>query len=219
MSISATSNYMSNADILVWMEEKTEGLYGNMTAAMSSADNNSDAEAALNKIKGDLANFKAGCGDSAVIHDELNDALAKYGDVPGIKDALQPMADKVNELYGTSDPVNVLAPTTAVTGTITSASTAHPQNWQSWSNTNNANTPVIQPATSLAPEQKKIPVDAIDGWTDTIGKTLDTLGKQDQLALINIQEINSEINQAKQTASALMDAADKSASAIINHIS
>jgi F0F1-type ATP synthase membrane subunit b/b' len=37
--------------------------------------------------------------------------------------------------------------------------------------------------------------------------------------LIQIQELNSQLNQAKQTASALMDAADKSASSIINHIS
>jgi hypothetical protein len=44
------------------------------------------------------------------------------------------------------------------------------------------------------------------------------LGKQDQLGLINIQELNSEINQAKQIASALLDASSKSADAIISHI-
>ena len=37
--------------------------------------------------------------------------------------------------------------------------------------------------------------------------------------MINIQEFNAQLNQAKQTASALMDAADKSANSIISHIS
>jgi hypothetical protein len=59
----------------------------------------------------------------------------------------------------------------------------------------------------------------IDSWTTEIGNTVDGLGKQDQLGLINIQEFNSQINQTKQIASALMDAADKASNAIISHIS
>ncbi len=58
----------------------------------------------------------------------------------------------------------------------------------------------------------------IDSWTKSITDTIDGLGKKDQLGLINIQEFNSEINQAKQVASALMDASNKASDAIISHI-
>jgi F0F1-type ATP synthase membrane subunit b/b' len=181
MSINATSNYMSNADILAWMETKTDSMYGQMTSAMQASDRNADAEAALNKVKEDIANAQnAPDRECAAIHDDVNDALAKYGDIPGVKDALQPIADILNGCYGTADPVNCADP----------AST------------------------------KSVPLfkGHADAWPKTIDGTLADLGKKDQLALINIQEFNSQINQAKQTASALMEAADKSANAIINHI-
>jgi hypothetical protein len=58
----------------------------------------------------------------------------------------------------------------------------------------------------------------IDDWTKSIGDAVDGLGKQDSLGLIDIQELNSEINQAKQIASALLDAANKASDAIISHI-
>jgi hypothetical protein len=218
MSIGATSNYMSNADILVWMQEKTGDLYGNMTAAMSSADTNGDAEAALNKIKADIANTKTDGGDAAAIHDEVNAALAQYGDVPGVKDVLQPIADKLNSEYGTTDPVNGPFTPTTVVGFVDPSGTVKPSNSWNWTSANNANTQVVHQATSVGPKSVKLSSDEVDTWTKNIDGTLSDLGKKDSLALINIQEINSEINQAKQTASALMDSADKSANAIINHI-
>ena len=183
MTISATSNYMSNDEILAWMETKTDNLYGGMRSDMTDSNTRADAEAALNKIKGDIADQKnrPHGGDCAAIHDEVNAALAQYGDIPGVANVLQPIADVLNGCYGTSEDVNVANPPTSV-GSV----------------------PIFGG-------------DA-DTWSKSIGDTVDNLGKKDQLSLINIQELNSEINQAKQTASALMDAADKSASAIISHI-
>jgi hypothetical protein len=231
MSISATSNYMSNADILVWMEEKTEGLYGNMTAAMASSDTNADAEAALNKIKSDIADSKNNGGDAAAIHDEVNAALAKYGDIPGVKDALQPIADKLNSDYGTSAPVagqagvavaSPAGPQTTYTVSVTQEEWAAVCHGHPWGVTPSAGAPytlTYATAAPAGPKSVKISSDDVEPWTNRLDDTVSDLGKKDQLALINIQEINSEINQAKQTASALMDSADKSANAIINHIS
>ncbi|HTA92161.1 MAG TPA: hypothetical protein VK745_21425 [Polyangiaceae bacterium] len=210
MSISATSNYMSNTDILAWMETKTDGLYGQLRDEMNGADTSSDAEAALDKIKADLANTKTDGNNSAVIHDEVNDALTRYKDVPGVADVLQPIADKLNDQYGTSDPVNVMPGPMSISGAIVSTSInsayaqAHPN---------------VSLAQEIGPKQFAIASDDVDAWTKNIDGTLTNLGSKDQLSLIDIQEVNSELNQAKQTASALMDAADKSATAIIEHIS
>jgi hypothetical protein len=208
MSISATSNYMSNDDILGWMETKTDGLYGQLRDEMNGADTNSDAEAALDKIKADLANTKTDGNNSAAIHDEVNDALTRYKDVPGVADVLQPIADKLNDQYGTSDPVNVLPAPMSISSVIAQASAALA-----------SAQPVVTPAQDLGPKQFAIASDDVDAWTKNIDGTLTNLGSKDQLSLIDIQEVNSELNQAKQTASALMDAADKSATAIIEHIS
>lgn len=221
MSISATSNYMSNTDILGWMETKTDGLYGQMRDEMSGADTNSDAEAALDKIKADLANTKTDGNNSAAIHDEVNDALSKYKDVPGVTDLLQPIADKLNNLYGTSDPVNVAhMPTTPVSAPLVSAPFVSNSPVSDALRTVLARMHIgVTQAQDLGPKQFAIASDDVDTWTKSIDSTLQNLGSKDQLSLIDIQEVNSELNQAKQTASALMDAADKSATSIIEHIS
>jgi hypothetical protein len=215
MSISATSNYMSNAEILIWMEGKTNDLYGSMRDAMDTSNRRADAEAALNKVKDDIANAKNNGGDCAAIHDELNTTLAEYGDIPEVSQVLQPIADKLNGLYGTADPVNVPAPARVVdpnaswTAQLATPMAAHP-----------FSTTPLTTSVASPPAVKTIKIfsgDA-DTWSKDIGDTVDSLGKKDQLGLIDIQEFNSQINQAKQTASALMDSADKSANAIISHI-
>jgi hypothetical protein len=217
MSITATSTYMSNDQIIAWMEEKTDGMYSNLRNAMDDSNKRADAEAALNKISGDIANSKTNGGDASAIHDEVNATLAEYGAIPGVADVLQPIADSLNSQYGTANPVDVPPPPPPPppanpdpNGTFTLPT------YTSLTSTASSSTPALaQPA---APVSVKISSDQAETWAKNISDTVDNLGKKDQLALINIQEFNSEINQAKQLASALLDSADKSASAIISHI-
>jgi hypothetical protein len=58
----------------------------------------------------------------------------------------------------------------------------------------------------------------IDNWSKAISDCVDYLGKQDQLGMINLGQLNSEINRAEQTASVLKDSRNKTAEAIINRI-
>jgi hypothetical protein len=214
MSISATSNYMSNADILVWMENKTDGLYGQMRDAMDVANTRTDAESALDDVKALIGNCKNDGSDCKAIHDLVNEVIAKYPNVPEVSQALQPIADKLNALYGTSDPVNV----PPADSTVTTAAPLNPNTTISINSNVTLHTPSTNtPANHQLPEVPLNGGDA-DSWIKQIGDKVDVLGKQDQLGLINIQEFNSQLNQTKQTASALMDAADKAASSIINHI-
>jgi hypothetical protein len=224
MSISATGTYMSNDAIVAWMESKTDGEYANMKDAMSGADTQSDAETALNKISSDLANYKTNGGDASAIHDEVNLALAEYKDVPGVTDVLQPMADTLNKAFGTSEPLNGRQIPFSL-ATLNQSYTAAPQVGHTVvAYTGTASAPGQQPtlaqamSASQAPAPVKISSDQVDTWTKNIGNTVDDLGRKDQLSMINIQEYNSEINQSKQTASALIDSADKSSNDIISHI-
>jgi hypothetical protein len=194
-SISGTSNYMSNVEILEWMQDKTEGLYGGMRSAMNGANERADAESDLNDIKAAIANSANNGGSADTAHELINAALLKYKDVPEVAQVLQPIATQLNNSYEQA---------------------AIDANKPVQTQDEDGNT-ILTPG-SGKPGPVTIASGDVTNWTKEIGDKVDDLGKQDSLDMINIQEFNSEINQAKQTASALMDSSDKSSAAIINNI-
>jgi hypothetical protein len=133
---------------------------------------------------------KTNGGDPKQVQEEIQAALHEYKDCPELTQTLQPLADQLTSMYKAAQPPP--RPLVSTSG----RSSAPPPN----------------------PPPAKISSDQVDAWSKVIGDTVDGLGKQDQLGLINIQELNSQINQAKQVASALLDATDKSANSIISHI-
>jgi hypothetical protein len=58
----------------------------------------------------------------------------------------------------------------------------------------------------------------LESWRTDIEAKMDKLGTEDQLALIRIQELNSRITQATQTASNLMASHDQAQSAAIMNL-
>ncbi len=220
MSINAT-NYMSSSAIEFWMEQKTEDLYGNMRDAMSVSNNRADAEQALNEIKADILNLQKSGGDTTELQAKLHDTLKEYKDVPELVTVLQPIADDLDHRVAAANLKATTPPPPVVGNGVTNRSASWSGN-NSWggsitSNGNGTVSATPQPA-PRTPDPVKLTKEDSDTWTKEIGDTVDGLGKQDQLGLINIQEFNSQINQTKQIASALMDAADKAANAIISHI-
>jgi hypothetical protein len=203
MSITAT-NYLSSSSIDAWMDQKTDSLYGQMRDSMDTSNRRADAENALNDIKAKLLAAKDSGSDADEVRAAINDALAEYKDVPEVREALQPLADTLSTKYQAA----IDAAKGWVGTPINNGSGAHGMyNYSQPSHT-----------TPNDPAPVKLSKDEVDDMTKTIGDAVDGLGKQDQLGLINIQELNSEINQAKQIASALLDASSKSSDAIINHI-
>jgi archaellum component FlaC len=192
MSISATTNYMSSDTIEAWMEQKTEGLYGGMQDAMDVSNRRADAEEELNKIKSMLVDGKG--KDTSDVRDEINAALTEYKDVPEVVTTLQPIAEQLLQQYNDAADASS-TPGVATSGTVISAGSSSP-------------TKIVVHLDSTS----------ADNWSKSIGDTVDALGKQDQLGLINIQELNSQISQAQQIASALIDSANKSADTIVSHI-
>lgn len=192
MSITPTTNFMSNEYILGWMEQKTEGIYGKMRSAMDTADTRAHAEDALNKLKSKIADAAANHTDGALLRAEIQEAIDQFGaEFPDLEATLQPVLDELNKRVEKNDydakHITFLGAT--------------------FDNPGGVGAPV------------DISKDDSDRWAKAIDSQVEAYGKVDQLGMINIQELNAQLNQAKQTASALMDAADKSANAIISHIS
>ncbi len=188
-STSGTTNYMSNTSILTWMEEKTEGIYGQMRTAMDSSNDRADAEDALNKIKGKIADAAANGTDATQLQADLRDAIHKYGaEFPDLTKTLQPILDDITKRHDQ----NVYASTHAYGA--------------------------FGVMELRAVDPVKIDKDTSDRWGKEISDQVDAFGKTDQLGMVNIQEFNSQLNQAKNTASALMDSADKATQNIISHI-
>jgi hypothetical protein len=193
MSISATSDYMSSFTIESWMEQKTDGLYGDMGQSMDVSNRRADAEEELNKIKDMTAAAKGKDGNALLA--EVNSALSQYSDIPEVVTALQPMADGLTAQSQTANEKN-MTPGVAVSGTAVSSGSG---------------------STTTGAPFNVASADS-DNWIAGIGHSVDALGKQDALGLIDIQEFSSEINQSKQIASALLDSTNKTSDSIINHI-
>lgn len=220
MSIDVSTNYMSNAYILGWMETKTEGIYGEMRDAMDTSNTRADAEDALNSIKAKLGDLKTNNATPEDVRGLINDALAKFPDVPEVQKVL---GDYAKDLNDQADAIAAAAagydPDPDLAAEIAKDEAQLPnlsgRDYEKASNEIAA----LKEKQGTPPPPLTISDDKIDGWSDAIKSEVDGLGKADQLSLVNIQEYNAQLNQAKQTASALMDAADKSANAIISHIS
>jgi F0F1-type ATP synthase membrane subunit b/b' len=195
MSVSGSTNYMSNATILAWMELKTEGLYGQMRAAMDQSNDRANAEDALNKIKGKIADAAANGTDATELRADLQAAIDKYGaEFPDVKKTLQPIVDELTKRH----EANVYS--------------AHHR--MTWANIS-VNLPSDYP---VSVDPVKLTKEDSERWGKEISDQVDAFGKTDQLGMVNIQEFNAQLNQAKNTASSLMDSADKAAQNIIGHI-
>ena len=200
MSINPTTNFMSNEYILGWMETKTDGIYGKMRTAMDSSDDRAHAEEVLNSIKSKIADAAANHTDGKLLRADLEDAIHKYGaEFPELKKTLQPILDELNQRAAKNEAT---ARTIHIPYLTRGQLSFH--------------LPAPAPVT---PDPVSISQGDSDRWGKSIDGQVEAFGKTDQLSMINIQEFNAQLNQAKQTASALMDAADKSQSSIINHIS
>jgi len=221
MSINTSgTNYMSNASILEWMEAKTEGLYAKMRAAMDQSNNRVDAEDALNDIKAKIDDLKASGADAGPLRDQINEAIAQYGaEFPEVGEVLQPIADELNQRfedaqYKVSNPT---APPNQAANRSNTHSNPPPANPPPTKGNVGKNTQSLPTKVELPPV--KISKEDAERWTKKITDKVDTLGKQDQLGMIHLQEFNAQLNRTKDTASALMASADKAADNIVAHIS
>lgn len=206
MSINAagSSNFISNEAILTWMQEKTDGIYGHLRDSMDTSNARAHAEDALNTIKAKIIETKNHGGDASEVRQVMKDALTEYKDIPEIGEVLGPLAKDLDAKFDQADLD--YKNNQAQADSYDAAGDADSQEY-------------ARQLRDIPHATVTISSGQVDDWTKEISDKVEGLAKQDQLGLITIQEFNAQLNQARQTASALIDAADKSASSIINHIS
>jgi hypothetical protein len=218
------SHYISNAEFLLWMQEKTDGIYTKMGDAMDVSNDRADAEDALNKIKADIAAVKAGKADANDLYALVNQTIDKYGaEFTELKDTLSPISQELKNMGAKlpdapvepdRKPYIPAPPSKKLAGDHPNAAF---EKWEKeW-----GGLAAARPDLIIGTTPKKVTIDdgIAERWTNAIKDRVEAFGKEDQLGLINIQEYNAQLNQAKQMASALMDASDKAANSIISHIS
>lgn len=187
-----TGGYISNEQYLAWMTEHTGELYDQMGQAMDIAGQRTDIQADLATIKNKLQDAGTGAnGDPeqwAAVRSDMEALLAKY---EGHPDAAQ--------LHAVLDPMLDQMQFEVLTAAAARKLLAE-----------NLNADLDKYRGPSKDDVKK--------WSDRLTETSDTLGKQDQLALIQIQELNSRVNQATQLASNLIASANQTANSLVNNI-
>jgi hypothetical protein len=182
---------MSDSEIMAWMEQKTDGLYQTMRDSMNVANDRADLESQLGDLQGLLADTKNGTATPAQVLAKLNQLLAKSQQFPEVAQMLQPMHDALVQRFqqAASDAAMYNAQHKDDAGFV----------------------PKKPGAVGITSAEA-------DTWAGQLKDKVDYLGKQDQLGLINIQDVNSQINQTKEIASNLIDSENKSASAVVANI-
>jgi len=187
---------------------------------MDQSNNRVAAEDALNDVKAKLENLKASGADAAPLRQELEATIAKYGaEFPEVGVVLQPIADELRKRSEANRPKNISEqqpPTHSSVGGRTN-NNATPKPTQP-KGEKVEKLPDEMPPLNAQLAQVKIDGEDVKRWSEAISDKIDTLGKQDSLGMIHLQDFSAQINRAKDTASALMASADKAADNIVAHI-
>ncbi|MET0792505.1 MAG: hypothetical protein ABW061_13370, partial [Polyangiaceae bacterium] len=92
-------HYISNVEILAWMQDKTDGIYTKMGDAMDVSNDRAEAEDALNNIKAKTADVQAGKADANDLYAMMDDAIKKFGnEFPELTQTLSPIAEELKGL-------------------------------------------------------------------------------------------------------------------------
>jgi hypothetical protein len=152
------SNFISDENLLLWLAQKQDGLYGELR-------DNMDMSRERSKLMEDLAHLQAGITGGSITRDNIAEELRPLLDAY----AGTPLGRELEETFGP-----MLA---------TLAEGGEPGSFQ-----------------------------------DTIQGTIDALGRDDQLALIEIQSLTADIREAAQLASNLLSSSNQAASSIVGNI-
>jgi len=201
MSISATgSSYISHDTIDAWMEMKLNDAYTDMRAGMDTSGHRTEAEKALNGIKNQLLQMKTDGKDASEVTAAMHQAIEQFGDeFPDVKKTLEGFVATLDQR--------------AADATKAAESPTYETTYDA-----DGNPVYIEFPPTHCPAPVHLEDKEIETWTGSIGDAVDGLGKDDQLGLLNLNQLNSHINQTEQIASALVDSRNKSMDSIINRI-
>jgi hypothetical protein len=152
------SNFISDSNLLLWLAQKQDGMYGELR-------DNMDVSRERSKLIEDLAHLEERINSEVVTRDniaeELEPLLAAYAGTPlgrDLEETFRPMLDALAAGHEPGD------------------------------------------------------------FSDTIKSKIDALGRDDHLALIEIQSLTADIREAAQLASNLLSSSNQTANTIVGNI-
>ncbi|HVY30980.1 MAG TPA: hypothetical protein VHB79_30685 [Polyangiaceae bacterium] len=217
-AVSSGGNYISDSQILSWLAEQQDRIYGELGENMDGADDRSDFVERLSKIKSDLHGAKSPDALKGV-DAELQKFVEDYGSDPrftSLMDGLDGIASKVHQdAQVHPDRPNDLTPANQFYKNNPSAKA--PVNFRDPgfvdpTKPRDHDKPPAEPAFAGYSD------DDLRVWDDLIGSKVDHANKNDQLTMIHIQELRSTLDQGSQLASSFISSGDKTSSSIINNI-
>lgn len=194
----AGSGFIPSGELLAWLAAHSRGVYDNMRQQMMGAEQRRELQKDLKDLKSRAEDVQA-LGTSAAVY-QLDQAVsavvAKYAGTP--------LEARVNKLLG--ERATELAGYRAI-------NTAHDAAVQ-------AGTPeqAVDALRSKLDESVNHAVTRADSFKTAIDALSDDLSTEDQLAMIRIQELNSQANQATQLTSNLLASQNQTASSVVMNI-
>jgi hypothetical protein len=193
------SNYVSPEELTAWLAEKQNDLYADMRRAIDISNERSAMQSDLADIQKHLTDFNAS-GNLEELAEEITLFLDKYADNPHLDEVAEPLIELRNLIVQHySLAANRKASDIALAQQMgDSGLVAQLRN---------------QPLPQLSFGDPQIAA-----WTDAIKAKGDFLSQQDQLAMIQIQELNGKVNQSEQLVSNLLASQNETQRAVIGNI-
>jgi len=203
ISPTAPSGYMSDGEILAWLEEKSEEQYGNVRALMTNSNQRGELMKDLTQLKADMDQGKP----SDEIVQEMQDIESKYADSPfkdELHDLLGPMETALTP-PGLSDAES--AERDALTAEMLDPDT----------DPDTAGADIDRVNALNAKEQPPSIASYSEAFGTKLQSEVDQLNRLDQVGLVEIQSEIGDARQTAQLASDLIASNSQTSNAIISN--
>jgi hypothetical protein len=217
-AIGGGGNYISDSQIMVWLANQQDRIYGDLGESMDLAETRAEFSDALTDIKAHLDEANRS-KDFGQVDGELQAFMDKYGSDPNFAktcDSLREVADKIHVDHENAKNYDVDY------AKYQNDLTAYLEAQANDAGRMMMGLPRLaddleepQPPAAVVKSYKS---EDVDTWKQLIDDKLDTSGKNDQLTMIHIQELKATLDQGAQLGSSFISSGDKTTSAIINNI-
>lgn len=201
MSNGVQGNYMSDAAILAWVAHQQDMQYGQLEGLMDFETTRGEMLQDLAKLKSELRESGKKTDNIAQFDSDIQSFLKKYGEVYEFEDIVGVVkqfaggvADKVDQNDNLSTRLEAF----------------------------NLNPPLLDDG-SVDESQRPTGAepfnhDEIDGWSKSLDEIGDNASHNEQLAMIRINEIKSNIDHSADLASQLIKSSNDTSAAAIRNI-
>jgi hypothetical protein len=204
---SAQSGYITSGELMAWLAVVGGNTYDDMRRQMVGTEQRRELQKDLTSLKSIIEEAQS-TGDPDKLEVAMKELVTKYEGTP--------FEARVTKALGTRlaafEPINAAK----ADKQAQAAEIFHHPLFGS-------EPPSVSPMGAINHDflievEKEKLIEQLDSWVTEIQGQVDDLGKEDQLALIRIQELNSQVTQATQLASNILAAQDQAASTAIMNL-